>query len=202
MAKDAPIFKLYHRLGFKGIWGSDYDYNHTEFSAEKRIWLSSFGHIDTQLKLGKVWEQVPFPLLITPNTNQSITIQPEAFHMMRAMEFVADQYVSLNATYYLKGWILNRIPLIRWLKFREVISFNGIYGNLSNRNNPAVSGNTDLFLLPEGTTGLGNKPYMEVSFGLENIFKILRVDYYRRLTYLEDPQTRKHGVRIALRFSF
>lgn len=201
VSKDAPIFKLSHQWGIKGILGSDYNYNRTEFSAEKRIWLSSFGHIDAQLKAGKVWNQVPFPLLILPNTNQSITIQPEAFHMMRAMEFVADQYVSLNATYYLKGWILNRIPLVRWLKFREVVSFNGIYGNLSDRNNPAL-GHKNLFLLPEGTAGLGNKPYMEVSFGLENIFKILRVDYYYRLTYLDDPNIRRSGFRIALRFSF
>jgi hypothetical protein len=201
VSKDAPIFKLSHQWGIKGVLGSDYNYHHTEFSAEKRIWLSSFGHIDTQFKAGKVWNQVPFPLLILPNTNQSITIQPEAFHMMRAMEFVADRYVSLNATYYLKGWLLNRIPLIRWLKFREVVSFNGIYGNLSDRNNPAL-GHSNLFLLPEGTTGLGNKPYMEVSFGLENIFKILRVDYYRRLSWLDHPNIRKSGIRIALHFSF
>jgi hypothetical protein len=115
VSKDAPIFKLSHQMGLKGVFGSDYTYHHTEFSAEKRIWLSSFGHIDTQLKAGKVWNQVAFPLLILPNTNQSITIQPEAFHLMRAMEFVADQYVSFNATYYMKGWLLNRIPGIRWL---------------------------------------------------------------------------------------
>jgi hypothetical protein len=201
MSKDAPIFKLSHQMGIKGVLGGDYNYNRTEFSAEKRIWLSSFGHIDAQVKAGKVWDRVPFPLLVLPNTNQSITIQPEAFHLMRAMEFVADQYVSLNATYYLKGWILNRIPVIRWLKFREVISFNGIYGRLSDRNNPAL-GNNDLFVLPEGTAGLGNKPYMEVSFGLENILKILRVDYYHRLTYLDNPNTHRSGIRIALHFSF
>jgi hypothetical protein len=201
VSKDAPVFKLSHQLGVKGVFGSDYNYNRTELSAEKRIWLSSFGHIDAQIKAGKVWDQVPFPLLVLPNTNQSITIQPEAFHLMRAMEFVADQYVSLNATYYLKGWILNRIPLIRWLKFREVVSFNGIYGKLSDRNNPAM-GNNNLFVLPEGTAGLGDKPYMEVSFGLENILKILRIDYYHRLTYLDNPNTRKSGIRVALRFSF
>jgi hypothetical protein len=201
LSKDAPIFKLSHQLGIKDVLGSNYNYNHTELSVEKRIWLSSFGHIDAQIKAGKVWDQAAFPLLILPNTNQSVTIQPESFHLMHAMEFVADQYVSLNATYYLKGWILNRIPLIRWFKFREVVSFNGIYGNLSDRNNPAL-GHNNLFLLPEGTTGLGNKPYMEVSFGLENILKILRIDYYRRLTYLDNPNIRKDGIRIALRFSF
>lgn len=200
LSKDAPVFKLSHQLGIKGVLGGDYNYNHTEISAEKRIWLSSFGHIDVQVKAGKVWDKVPFPLLILPNTNQSITIQPEAFHMMNALEFVTDQYVSFNATYYLKGWILNRIPGIKWLRLREVLSFNMIYGGLTDKNNPTLT--PGLFLLPDGTQPLGSTPYMECSVGLENIFKILRIDYYRRLTYLDHPDIKKGGIRIALRFTF
>lgn len=199
LSKDAPVFKVSHQLGFKGL-GGDYQYNHTEVSAEKRIWLSSFGHIDAKVKAGKVWDKVPFPLLILPNTNQSLTIQPEAFNMMNAMEFVTDQYVSWYVTYYLKGWILNRIPGIKWLKLREVVSFSGIYGNLTDKNNPTLT--PGLFQLPEGTMPMGNQPYMEASIGLENILKILRIDYYRRLTYLDNPGIKKGGVRIALRFSF
>lgn len=200
LSKDAPVFKLSHQLGIKGVLGGDYNYNHTEISAEKRIWLSSFGHIDAQIKAGKVWDKVPFPLLILPNTNQSVTIQPEAFHMMNALEFVTDQYVSFNATYYLKGWILNRIPGIKWLRLREVLSFNMIYGGLTDKNNPTLT--PGLFLLPDGTQPLGSTPYMECSVGLENIFKILRIDYYRRLTYLDHPDIKKGGIRIALRFTF
>lgn len=200
LSKDAPVFKLSHQLGIKGVLGGDYNYNHTEISAEKRIWLSSFGHIDAQVKAGKVWDKVPFPLLILPNTNQSVTIQPEAFHMMNALEFVTDQYVSFNATYYLKGWILNRIPGIKWLHLREVLSFNMIYGGLTDKNNPTLT--PGLFLLPDGTQPLGSTPYMECSVGLENIFKILRIDYYRRLTYLDHPDIKKGGIRIALRFTF
>ena len=176
LSKDAPVFKLSHQLGIKGVLGGDYNYNHTEISAEKRIWLSSFGHIDAQVKAGKVWDKVPFPLLILPNTNQSVTIQPEAFHMMNALEFVTDQYVSFNATYYLKGWILNRIPGIKWLRLREVLSFNMIYGGLTDKNNPTLT--PGLFLLPDGTQPLGSTPYMECSVGLENIFKILRIDHF------------------------
>ena len=200
LSKDAPVFKLSHQLGIKGVLGGDYNYNHTEISAEKRIWLSSFGHIDAQVKAGKVWDKVPFPLLILPNTNQSVTIQPEAFHMMNALEFVTDQSVSFNATYYLKGWILNRIPGIKWLRLREVLSFNMIYGGLTDKNNPTLT--PGLFLLPDGTQPLGSTPYMECSVGLENIFKILRIDYYRRLTYLDHPDIKKGGIRIALRFTF
>lgn len=200
LSKDAPVFRASHRVGFKDVLGGQYNYHHTELSAEKRIWLSSFGHIDAKVKAGKMWNKVPFPLLILPNANQSITIQPEAFHMMNALEFVADQYVSLDVTYYLKGWILNRIPFVKWLRMREVVSFNGIFGSLSDKNNPALT--PGLFLFPDGTRPLGNTPYMEASVGLENIFKILRIDYYRRLTYLDEPGIKKGGVRIALRFSF
>ena len=199
LSKDAPVFKLSHQLGLKAL-GGDFKYNHTELSAEKRIWLSSFGHIDAMVKAGKVWDKVPFPLLILPNTNQSLTIQPEAFNMMNAMEFVTDQYVSFYMTYYLKGWILNRIPLIKWLRLREVVSFSGVFGDLTDKNNPMLT--PGLFKLPEGTMPMGKQPYLEASVGLENILKILRIDYYRRLTYLDNPGIKKGGVRIALRFSF
>jgi hypothetical protein len=201
LSKDAPVFKVSHQIGFDGILGGDYKYNHTELSAEKRIWLSSFGHIDATVKAGKVWDKVPFPMLILPNTNQSVTIQPETFTMMRAMEFLTDQYASFYLTYYLKGWILNRIPVIKWLKMREVVSVSGLIGELTDKNNPEVNP-VGLFMLPGGTRPIGATPYMEASVGLENIFKILRVDYYRRLTYLNEPNIKKGGFRIALRFSF
>lgn len=201
LSKDAPIFKASHQIGFKGVLGGDYKYNHTEVSAEKRIWLSSFGHIDAQVKAGKVWDKVPFPLLILPNTNQSITIQPETFTMMRALEFATDEYASFFLTYYMKGWIMNRIPLLKWLRLREVVSFSGTWGNLTDKNNPLIDP-TGLYRFPDGTGPMGNTPYLEASFGFENIFKILRIDYYRRLTYLDQPNIKKGGLRIALRFSF
>ena len=201
LSKDAPVFKLSHQMGLKNVLGGDFNYNHTEISAEKRIWLSSFGHIDALVTAGKVWDKVPFPLLIMPNTNQSITIQPQAFNMMRALEFVSDQYVSFYFTYYMKGWILNRIPGVKWLRLREVISFSGFYGGLTDKNNPALDP-MGLYRFPEGTSPMGRTPYLEASVGLENIFKILRIDYYRRLTYLDQPNIKKGGVRIALRFSF
>jgi hypothetical protein len=200
LSRNAPVFLLTHQMGFDGLLGGHYKYNRTEASASKRIWLSSFGHIDANLKAGKIWDTAPFPLLILPNTNQSITIQPETFHMMNALEFVADEYVSADAIYYLKGWILNRIPVINWLQLREVVSFSAIYGRLSDRNNPTFSPN--LFLLPDDTYPLGRKPYMEFSVGLENIFRILQVSYFRRLSYLDHPDIRKNGFRLALRFSF
>ncbi|MDR0541767.1 MAG: DUF5686 family protein [Dysgonamonadaceae bacterium] len=201
MAKDAPIFTLSHQSSFKNVFGGDFSYNHTELRAEKRFWLSSFGQIDLIGKAGRIWDKAPFPLLYFPITNQSFFIQSETFMMMRAMEFIADDYAALYATYFLKGWILNRIPLINRLKLREVISFNATYGHLSDKNNPALSP-AGLFELPSETRIFGNTPYMEASIGLDNIFRILRIDYVRRLNYTDSPNIKQSGFRMAFRFSF
>jgi hypothetical protein len=201
LSKDAPVLKLSHQTGFRGIGGSDCRYNHTEFSASKRIWLSSFGHIDACVKTGKVWNRVPFPLLVLPNVNRSIMIEQETFMLMRAMEFVSDEYVSLFLTYYLKGWILNRIPVVNRLKLREVVSFSGMYGRLRDTNNPGLQP-IGLFQLPENVYLFEKTPYMEASIGIENIFKIVRIDYFRRLTYRNSPEIDTSGFRIAMRFAF
>ncbi|MDR1682835.1 MAG: DUF5686 family protein, partial [Candidatus Symbiothrix sp.] len=118
--KDAPVFTLSHQSGFKGIFGSDFSYNHSELNVEKRIWLSSFGYIDANLRAAKVWDKAPFPLLIFPNTNQSLFIRSGSFMLMRSMEFISDNYAAFFASYYSKGWIMHQIPLIKRLKLREV----------------------------------------------------------------------------------
>ena len=201
MTKDIPTFTLTHIMGIKGYLGGDYSYHHTEFMAEKRFYLSAFGYIDGNLKLGKMWSKVPFPLLIMPNANQTITIQPETFQMMNSLEFVSDHYMAWDITYSMNGWLMNRVPLMRFLKFREVISFRGFYGGLTEKNQASMNTH-DLFLFPEGTTAIGNKPYMEVAFGFENILKIMRLDYVWRLNYLDKPGIRRGGLRVALQFTF
>ncbi|GHV24314.1 collagen-binding protein [Bacteroidia bacterium] len=197
----APVFSLAHQYSFKGLLGSDFACHFSELKAEKRLGLSSFGHIDVLAKAGKVWNSAPFPLLILPDANQSIFIHSETFMMMRSLEFVADEYAAIYATCYLKGWILNRIPIVNRLKLREVLSANLIYGQLTDKNNPQKN-QEGLFRLPDATRPFGEKPYVEVSVGIDNIFKILRVDYYRRLTCLDDPDIQQWGLRLAFRFSF
>ncbi|MDR2118498.1 MAG: DUF5686 and carboxypeptidase regulatory-like domain-containing protein [Tannerellaceae bacterium] len=199
LSKDAPVFTLSHRTGLGGIFG-DYRYHHTEAGFGKRFWLSSFGHIDAVWKAGYLWNRVPFPLLILPSANPSLSIQAETFAMMRPMEFVADRYTSFFLTYYMKGWILNRIPLVRRLALREVLSISGLYGSLYDKNNPQQNPE-GLFAFPDGTKPLGATPYLEASVGLDNIFRILRIDYYRRLSP-PNPGISPHGFRIAMRFTF
>lgn len=197
-SKDAPVVSLTHTLGY---FDNRFPYNKTEFSAQKRFWLSAFGHIDASVSTGIVWNRVPLPVLFTPKTNQSFLLHTDAYNLMAPMEFVMDQYAEASLTYYLKGWILNRIPLIKRLKLREVVSFRILTGSLSERNNP-VFGSEGLFAFPEGTRMMTPLPYMEYSVGLENILKFIRVDYVRRISYTEGlSEAQKHGFKVSFRFS-
>ena len=198
LAKDAPIISLSHTVG---LFDNQFPYNKTEFTAQKRIWLSSFGHIDASLSTGFIWNRVPLPKLFAPNANLSFLLQGDAFNLMKPMEFVMDQYAEIFATYFLKGWIFNRIPLLNKLKLREVVSFRAITGSLSEKNNP-LFGAEGLYALPAGTGLMGKMPYMEYSVGIENIFKFLRIDYIRRISYTEGlTEAEKFGVKISLRFT-
>lgn len=199
LKKDAPTITLTHRIG---LMEGGFRYQRTDFTAEKRFWLGAFGHIDAKLQSGMVWNRVPYPRLCFPNGNDNIFLSTSAFNTMKPMEFVTDQYVSLFATYHLKGWILNNIPLIKRLRLREVVGFNILYGGLSSKNNPLVENATGLFKLPENTLPLGKEPYMEYSIGIENILKFIRIDYIRRLSYDEGLSSKEKGFfRIAFRFT-
>ena len=200
-----PVFTLTHKIGIKGVLGSDINYQHTEASFRKRFWFSAFGYTDCVLKAGKVWNKVPFPLLIIPNANLSYTLQNESYALMNAMEFFNDEYASWDLTYYMNGLIFNRIPLIRKLNWREVITFKGMFGNLSDKNRPDPLNTGTLFKFPyedDKYHYMSSTPYMELAFGIENIFKVLRIDYVRRLTYTNIPGIDKWGIRIRFHVQF
>lgn len=198
---DAPVFTLSHATAYKGVLGSDYTYNRTDFGIQKRFWLSAFGYVDMIVKAGKVWNRVPYPLLILPNANLSYTVQPESYTCMNAMEFINDEYASWDVTYFMNGALLNRLPLIKKLKWREVFSFRGLYGHLTKKNNP-YDGGEGLYLFPKGSYTMTSTPYMEVGVGVENIFKFLRLDYVWRLTYRDHPDIQTKGVRFSMHLTF
>jgi hypothetical protein len=198
---DAPIFTLNHVVAHRGILGSDFNYNRTDVGIRKRFWMSPFGYIDIYAQGGKVWDRVPYPLLIIPNANLSYSIEPESYTLMDPMEFINDRYASWEVTYFMNGMILNRLPLVKYLQLREVVAFRGWYGDLSDKNNPEKNG-VGLFRFPENSYLMTEGPYMEMSFGLDNIFKILRLDYVWRLSYKTHPHTPNNGLRIKMQFSF
>lgn len=199
---DAPIMTLTQTYMPKGFMGSLHEINKTELGIQKRFWFSAFGYADVIVKGEKVWSKVAYPDLLMPNVNLSYTIQPESYSLMKPMEFINDQALSWDLTYWGNGVLMNRLPLIKRLRLREVLTLRGIWGSLSDKNNPAQS--SDVFLFPADALcqPMGDKPYMEAGVGIDNILTILRVDYVWRLTYRDHAGTDRHGVRIQLHFNF
>lgn len=200
--REAPVFYILQEWGPKGYRGCHFSVCKTEVSAWKRFWFSSFGYLDAIVKGGILWSQVPFPDLLWQNANLSYTIQPESYSLMNPMEFAMDKYASCDLTYWGNGVLFNRIPIIKLTKLREVIGFKCLWGALSNKNNPDYHRNLFKFAEDAGTIVMGKTPYMEISAGIDNIFKILRVDYVWRLSYLDTPGIDKSGLRVSLHFKF
>jgi len=200
LEKDAPTIKLTHYVGFlddRHNGGDGFIYNRTEAMFDKRFWFSAFGHLDLRVQTGMIWQKVPFTKLYIPSTSTSIFLAQRSFNLMKPMEFMMDIYASVFATYYFKGWILNRIPGINKLKLRGVVSVSAIYGGLTKKNNPFIETGNGLYEFPQSgvfddngywTAGrtsspIGKLPYIEITAGFENILKFIRIDYVRRITY-------------------
>lgn len=206
---DAPIFTLNHTIGVKGVLGGDYNFNRTEASFWKRLWLpSSWGKVDFSVKGGIEWNTVPFPLLLLPEANLSYITQRETFCLINNMEFLNDRFASLSISYDMNGKLFNRIPLLKKLKWREMFRFRALWGTLTDKNNPFISDNPDLFLFPmrdgKYTSFVMDPsiPYMEASVGIYNIFKLLHIEYVHRLTYRNNPDINKWGIRFMVLMVF
>lgn len=202
-----PSFQLRYTLGVKGLLDGQYNFHRLVAYAQKRIYIPPIGYTDVALEGGKTFNPLPFALLTIHRANQTYAYQPEAYNLMNFLEFVSDQYAAVFIDHHFNGFIFNKLPIIRKLKLREVITFKGLMGKLSDQNKATAE--NGLLVMPTDENGkpstfsLEKKPYMEVSFGIENIFKVLRLDIVKRLSYLENPNVSGNPtIRFRMRFDF
>lgn len=212
---DAPILLLKHVVGPRGLFGSEYVSNLTEASIYKRFWAGTWGKIDLCLRGDVQWNKVPWPYLIIPSSNLSFFMEDNTFSMVDNLEFLNDRALSFFGSWDMNGKILNRIPFVRRLKWREFFGCNAMWGHLTSRNDPFMhpEGSDRQFVFPGGFRADGSyeylsrslnmsKPYVEVYVGVHNVFKFFRIEYFRRLSYLTGPHVCKWGVRYKFEFSF
>ncbi len=198
-----PVFSLTVKYGSTGIFNGGYTYTNIGASIYKRLYMSQLGYSDITLLGGLVAGKVPFPFLSISPANQSIAYTSNAYNAMDYLEFVSDHYAGINFTQSFNGFFLNKIPLIDRLKLREYLSFKVLYGGLRKENNPLYSPN--LFQFPVTSTGtyaLGSTPYTEAGVGIGNIFKVLRVDFVKRLTYLDHPGISPYVIKVSFNPDF
>lgn len=187
-----PRFQVSYRAGLNAL-GGNHTYHNLSLQMKKQVLMSVLGRADLHIEGGLVLgSNLPFILLYIPRANQAYSYQPTSFNTMSFLEFVTDKYIRFSWQHFLDGYLFNRIPLFNKLKLKEVMGVKAIYGGLNDDNDPRVNPaliqwnkNADGQFLT--TTFEGQKPYIEYSFGVYNIFRFLRFDLVKRANYLDRP---------------
>ncbi len=177
-----PIFSVQGIFGLKGVLGSDYSYQKFEAQVTHNPKIGIFGRLVYNFYGGYIFGSAAYPYLKVHEGSQTFLLQSAAYNNMRFFEFVSDQYVGAHLEHHWNGLLLDRVPLVRNLKWRLVTNYRMVYGTISDRH-------TKEMIIPQNIKSFGNIPYMETGVGVENIFKILRLDAIWRLTHLEPNQS-------------
>lgn len=171
-----PVIGLTHTIGAYRLDKQYRMYNKSDVSVRQTIRLGVAGKIRYRLYAGKVFQSAPLPFLEIHRGSESYYLQKEGFNLMQYYEFISDEWVGFNFEHQLQGLIMDRIPLINRLKIRTVYGVKAVLGNYAKRNQGPI-------MLPSFSQSLGGKPYAEVSVGIENLFKFIRVDAVWRVTH-------------------
>jgi hypothetical protein len=202
-----PIIRLRYIAGIKGLFGGEYNYHNLNLNIEKRAYLSQLGFADVVLEGGYIFGKIPYPLMTIHRANQTYSYQLNSYNLMNFMEFVSDHFAALSIDQHFNGFFFNKIPLLKKLKLREVASAKILYGGVRDENHPDINLSTFKFPVDKEsglptTYTLNKTPYVEVSAGIMNIFKVIRVDFVKRLTYLNHPEVSTWGIRTRVKMDF
>ena len=157
------------------ILGSDIDYNELRFWINDRWDLGLVGKSQIQIETGYFFgnNDLEFPDYIHFDGNRTYFAQYNInrFQLLDYYLFsTRDKYFSGHLEHHFNGFLFNKIPLLRKLKLQGVVSMHYLK-------------------IPELDS------YMELGFGIEHIFKVVRVDWF---TSVLDVQ--RNGVRIGIGF--
>ncbi|MGC6432108.1 MAG: DUF5686 family protein [Jejuia sp.] len=190
-------------LGDQGMFNSDFNYTKLQLSYLQPWQVGGFGRLNTSIEIGKTFGEVPLGLLNVIPGNQTYFSIYNTFSQLDFYEFVSDQYASFHFEHNFNGRLFSRIPLLRKLNLREIISVRGVLASISDENialNNVPSNPANLELVAPN-----KEPYYEYSFGIGNIFKVFRIDFNFRGNYKDDtlyPEARKFGVTGSFGFYF
>ncbi|HRW96443.1 MAG TPA: DUF5686 family protein [Bacteroidales bacterium] len=189
-----PILDIRYSYGIPHRFGGEFEYHKLQMGISHWFNLFNLGWSKYIIESGRIWGKLPFPLLKLHEGNETFIFDESDYNMMNYYEFVSDKYLSLYYTHHFDGYFFNRIPLFRKLKWREVIYGRALVGGLDMKSQ-------QYSVFPEGLYTL-NKPYFEAGAGVENIFKILRIDAIWRLSHLNHPGITKFAIFGSLQLQF
>ena len=189
----ARVFLSYSN-GLKGVLNSDFNYQKLQLYYRQPALIGGFGRLFTTFETGKIFGEVPLGLMGVIPGNQSWFVIENTYNLLDYYDFVADEYASLHFEHHFNGRLFSRIPYLRKLNLREIIGVKGVYGRVSDEN-VMLNASGLTYVAPEDI-------YWEYHAGVGNIFKVLRVDFAWRGSYLEMPDARKFAIRASFGFYF
>ena len=193
---DSPFSRFFinYSHGFKGLLDSDFKYDKVQLYYKQPIIIGPLGRTNIIMEVGKTFGKVPLGLLSVIPGNQTYFTIENTFSNLNFYEFVSDQYATLQWNHNFNGRIFSRIPFMRKLNWREIVSVKGVYGTISDENR-AINASGLIYNAPE-------KGYWEYSAGIGNIFKVFRIDFAWRGNYLNTPDTNRFTVKGSFGFNF
>ncbi|MFV0345958.1 MAG: DUF5686 family protein [Bacteroidales bacterium] len=186
-----PTLFVNFDIGFKAV-EADYNYRKLEFLFANKININPFGYGLMYGSIGKIWGDVPFPLLQLHAGNETYVFSKFSNNLMNYQEFGSDEYATLNYEHHFLGYLFNKLPLIRRLELREVAGARVTYGRMKNEHQKDI-------LMPRDMTTLQGEPYVEANCGIENIFNLVRIDAVWRLTHKDTPDASNFGIFVSLK---
>jgi hypothetical protein len=195
LGSDFPVYQLSIARGLDGFLHGHFNYTRIGLRLTHRLNLFPYGFLNYSLEGGWSNGTAPYPMLFVHRGNESWRYDYTAFNLMNHYEFYTDRYVSLSAVHHLDGWLWRRLPLLRKLDWRELLSARILWGYLNENNK-------NLMASPSPLSAIRDIPYIEAGTGLENVLRFFRIDVLWRLTYLESPGIKPNGIRLSAQLIF
>jgi len=167
-----PIGEINITRGFPGVFNSSYKYTKVSASVSDYFKIPPFGNISWYVYGGQTFGTLPYTLLDIAPGNELYYYNTYAFNMMNRWEFIHDKYAGINFEHNIGNGIFRLFPKLR---FRQFWTAKTLWGSLSNSNKSLN------FKQGHNFQSLDGKTYLELGTGVENIFKIFRIDFVWRV---------------------
>lgn len=170
-----PSFSLTWRKSIPDVFGSDMNYDQLEFKVSDKITLGMFGNTAYMAKLGMFLNDSRVELTDKKHFNGNQTVFGSHYHDgFQLLDYYAasttNPYVEVHFQHSFDGFFFNKIPGFRKLKFQETFGVHFFYSE-------------------------DFKDYTELSVGIENILRVIRVDF---VFSLSSKHPDEFGVRVGI----
>jgi hypothetical protein len=190
-----PVVQVNYSKSLQNAFKGQYDYHKLVVNVADRLRITPIlGYTDFTIEGGKIWGAVPYPIMELHGGNQTYLYDYMAFNMMQNYEFVSDQFFSAAIFHHFEGLFLNKVPLLRRLKWREVVTAKAVWGSVNAKNKSTL-------IFPTTLSALDKGPYVEASAGVENIFKVFRIDAFWRLNYQFEKSIDNFGLKFGFQLA-